>query len=116
MAVTATDHVGNATTTSGAAAKVDDMQPIVTAGHISLCGGSGTGGAFKIGDTVTATWNDSGTGDNNTDTINAGGVTMNFSQFGGGTVTATDSSGVWTATYTITAGAIDTARPKLRSR
>ena len=36
-------------------------------------------------------------------------VTVNFSQFGGGTaVTATDNSGIWTATYTITAGSINT--------
>ena len=110
VAVTATDHVGNATTTSGAAVTVDDIAPIVTSPNISLSGGTGIGGAFKIGDTVTATWNDSGTGDNNTDTINAGGVTINFSQFGGGSaVTATNSGGVWTATYTITSGAIDTA-------
>jgi hypothetical protein len=80
----------------------------VTAGNISLSGGTGTGGAFKIGDTVTATWNDSGTGDNNTDPINSGGVTMNFSQFGGGsTVVATNSAGVWTASYTITSGSIN---------
>ena len=110
VAVTATDHVGNAKTTSGGAVTVDDIQPVVTVGNISLSGGTGTGGAFKIGDTVTATWNDSGTGDNNTDTINAGGVTMNFSQFGGGeAVVATDVANVWTATYTITSGAIDTA-------
>src|SRR6202034_310321 len=108
--VTATDHAGNATTTSGGAVTVDDIAPVVTTPNISLSGGTGTGGAFKIGDTVTATWNDSGTGDNNTDTINAGGVTMNFSQLGGGSaVVATDSGGVWTATYTITSGAIDTA-------
>ncbi|HEY1941250.1 MAG TPA: VWD domain-containing protein [Roseiarcus sp.] len=109
VAVTATDHVGNATTTSGGAVTVDDKQPVVTAANISVTGASGAGGAFKIGDTVTATWNDSGTGDNNTDTINAGGVTFNFSQFGGGAaVVASNSGGVWTATYTIAAGGIDT--------
>ncbi|MDR3479513.1 MAG: DUF4347 domain-containing protein, partial [Burkholderiaceae bacterium] len=108
VAVTVTDHAGNATTTSSSVASVDDIAPIVTSANISLSGGSGTSGAYKIGDIVTATWNDGVSGDNNTETINAGGVTMNFSQFGGGSVTATDSSGVWTATYTITAGAIDT--------
>ena len=36
------------------------------------------------------------------------GVTMNFSQFGGGAaVAATHSGGIWTATYTIVAGSID---------
>ncbi len=108
VAVTATDHVGNATTTTSGAVTVDDEQPVVTAGNIGLSGGSGVGGAFKIGDTVTATWNDSATGDNNTDAI--AGVTANFSQFGGGAaVVASESGGVWTATYTIAVGNIDTA-------
>ena len=77
---------GNATTTPAAQSTADNEQPVVTAGNIGLSGATGAGGPFKIGETVTATWNDSGTGDNNTDTINAGGVTMNFSQFGGGAV------------------------------
>src|SRR5205085_1307000 len=63
---------------------------------------------FKIGDTVTATWNNTAGGDNNADTISA--VTVDFSQFGGGSaVSATNSSGTWTATYTIVAGSIDAA-------
>jgi hypothetical protein len=46
-------------------------------------------------------------GDNNSDTISS--VTVDFSQFGGGTaVAATNSSGTWTATYTIAWGAVDT--------
>jgi large repetitive protein len=78
--------------------------PIVTDARISISGASGTGGAYKIGDTVTATWNNTAGGDNNSDVT---GVTVNFSQFGGGgAVPATNSSGTWTATYTITAGAI----------
>ncbi|MFZ3354817.1 MAG: hypothetical protein WA268_28655, partial [Xanthobacteraceae bacterium] len=107
--VTVTDHAGNTTTTASGAHAADNEQPVVTAPNISVSGGTGTGGAFRIGDTVTAVWNDSGTGDDNTDTINAGGVTFNFVQFGGGTtVVAADVSNVWTATYTVTAGSIDT--------
>jgi hypothetical protein len=76
------------------------IPPTVTAGAIAMSGGTGLGGAFKIGDTVTATWNDTATGDNNTKPIST--VTVDFSQFGGGTaVTAIDHSGIWTATYTI---------------
>ncbi len=109
VAVTATDHAGNATTAAGSAVAVDDIAPSVTAPNIIVSGATGTNGAFKIGDTVTASWNDTVSGDNNTDTINAGGVTVNFSQFGGGSaVVATDSGGVWTATYTIATGSIDT--------
>ncbi|MBU1354120.1 MAG: DUF4347 domain-containing protein, partial [Gammaproteobacteria bacterium] len=80
--------------------------PTVTDGRISISGASGTGGAYKIGDTITATWNNTAGGDNNSSNIT--GVTVDFSQFGGGSaVTATNSSGTWTANYTITAGAID---------
>ena len=76
--------------------------PVVTDARLSISGATGTGGAFKVGDTVTATWNNTAGGDNNADIT---GVTVNFSQFGGGTaVAATNSSGTWTATYTIVAG------------
>lgn len=79
--------------------------PVVTDSRISITGATGTSGAYKIGDTVTATWNNTAGGDNNP-VVN--GVAMDFSQFGGGAaVAATNSSGTWTATYTLTAGAID---------
>lgn len=79
--------------------------PTVTAAMINISGASGTGGAYKIGDTVTATWNNTALGDNNTGVTT---VTVDFSQFGGGAaVAATDSGNTWTATYTIAAGAIE---------
>jgi len=78
--------------------------PVVTDANISISGASGTGGTYKIGDTVTATWNNTALGDNNSDISS---VTVNFSQFGGGSaVAATNSSGTWTATYTIVSGDI----------
>ena len=81
--------------------------PTVSDSAISVSGGSGPNGTYRIGDTVTVTWNNTSGGDNNTGII---GVTVNFSQFGGGTaVTAVDSNGTWIATYTITAGAIEAA-------
>lgn len=81
--------------------------PVVTDPRISISGASGTSGAYKIGDTVTATWNNTAGGDNNPIVT---GVTVDFSQFGGGAaVVASNSSNTWTATYTITAGAIDNA-------
>lgn len=83
--------------------------PIVTDPRITISGGTGTGGGFKIGDTVTAKWNNSSTGDNNTGVRAVSNVTVDFSQFGGGTaVVATNSSNIWTATYTVTSGSIDT--------
>ena len=108
VSVTTTDNAGNATTTAGTDNKsVDDQPPTLTATNISLSGATGTGGTYKVGDTVTASWNNSAAGDNNADTIS--GVTFDFTQFGGGAaVAASNSGGTWTATYTITAGAIDT--------
>ena len=107
VSLTVTDDAGNVTSRADTSnATVDTQAPTVTAAHVSLSGATGTGGVFKVGDTVTATWNNSASGDNNTDTIS--GVTMNFSQFGGGAaVAATHSGGIWTATYTIVAGSID---------
>lgn len=106
VSVTATDNAGNITTTADTTnATVDNVAPTVTDGNISISGGTGTGGAFKSGDTVTATWNNTAGGDNNSDITS---VTADFSQFGGGAaVAATNLSGTWTATYTITSGAMD---------
>ncbi|MCR6653487.1 MAG: tandem-95 repeat protein [Cellvibrionaceae bacterium] len=107
VSVTATDNAGNITTTADTAnATVDSVAPTVTDANISISGATGTGGAYKIGDTVTASWNNTAGGDNNSDTIS--GVTVNFSAFGGGTaVAATDSAGIWTATFTLTAGTLE---------
>ncbi len=85
---------------------VDDVAPTVTAGNIAISGATGTAGAYRIGDTVTATWNDTAGGDNNADTIT--GVTVDFSQFGGGVaVAASNSADTWTASYTLVAGGIE---------
>ncbi len=104
--VSVTANNGASTTTADTTnLSVDNQAPTVTDARISISGASGTGGAYKIGDTVTATWNNTGTGDNNAD---VSGVTVDFSQFGGSSaIAATNSSGTWTATYTITSGAID---------
>jgi gliding motility-associated-like protein len=109
ISVTATNIASNPTTTADSSnATVDNIAPIVSNAFINISGGTGTAGAFKIGDTVTATWDNSAIGDDNRDTVT--GVTVDFSQFGGGAaVAATNNSGTWTATYTITAGVIDAA-------
>lgn len=86
---------------------VDTKSPTVTTGAITVSGATGTAGAYKIGDTVTVTWDSSVTGDNNADIA---GVTVDFSAFEGpSSVAATNASGgIWSATYTITEGALDT--------
>ena len=71
----------------------------MTDGNIGIVGGTGPGGAFKLGDTIVATWNSASGGDNNSALAS---VVVDFSQFGGGSaVAATNNNGVWTATYTI---------------
>ncbi len=105
VSVTATNAGGGSTTTADTTnATVDNIAPTISDGSIGISGATGIGGAYKIGDTVTATWNNTAGGDNNLDISSAA---VNFSQFGGGAaVAATNSAGTWTATYTIVAGAI----------
>ncbi|WP_158291790.1 beta strand repeat-containing protein [Lampropedia puyangensis] len=113
VSVTATNAGGSTTTAGTANATVDNIAPTVTDGRISISGATGTSGAYKIGDMVTATWNDTASGDNNSDTISA--VTVDFTDFGGGAaVSASNSSGNWTATYTIVAGSIDAVNRNVR--
>ena len=84
---------------------VDNIAPTVSASHISLSGGTGTNGAYKIGDTVTVTWDNTASGDNNSDTISS--VSVDFSEFGGSSsVVASNSGDTWIATYTIQPGNI----------
>ena len=105
VSITASNANGPTTTADTSNATVDNVAPIVTDARISIAGGTGSGGTYIIGDTVTATWNNTAGGDNNSDIIS--GVTVNFSQFGGGIVAATNSAGTWTSTYTIVSGAIE---------
>ncbi|WP_221793391.1 tandem-95 repeat protein [Oceanobacter mangrovi] len=106
VSVTATNSTGSTTTADTSNATVDNIAPTVTDANLSISGASGTSGAYKIGDTVTASWDNTASGDNNSDTISS--ATVDFSAFGGGSaVSASNSAGSWTATYTITAGAID---------
>ena len=103
VSVTASNSNGPATTAGTNNATVDTIAPVVTPGNIALSGASGVGGAFKAGDTVTAQWNNTAAGDNNTDTISA--VTINLSAFNGPVaVPTTNAAGIWTATHPLPAG------------
>jgi VCBS repeat-containing protein len=105
VTVTATDAAGNSSQTVRTLV-VDTTGPTVTPGAIRVSGATGTNGTFRIGDTVVATWDDSASGDHNSEPVV--GVTMNFAWFGGfEEVQATLSDGVWTARYTIVAGDSD---------
>jgi len=91
--------------------------PTVTDAHIAITSmpGGEDGSTYIIGDTVTAVWDNSASGDANTRAVSS--VTMDFSQFGASTpATAYDDGthgdaiagdGKYTAQYTLTAGAIN---------
>ncbi|WP_172449301.1 Ig-like domain-containing protein [Bowmanella denitrificans] len=103
VSVSVTGSSGVTTRSDTTNATVDNQAPVVTDGNISVSGASGIGGAFKSGDQVTVSWNNSAGGDNNSDTLN--GVTVNFSAFGGGSaVAASENAGIWSATYTLADG------------
>lgn len=93
---------------------VDTKAPIATAGNITTTGATGNGGVFKIGDIVTVAWDSTSAGDNNGDIASA---TVDFSAFGGpASVAASNSGDIWTATYVLVEGSLDTVanlNPKL---
>ena len=78
------------------------LPPNVTDARISIAGATGNGGVFRRGDNVTASWNNTASGDNNSGVT---AVSVDFSQFGGGAaVAATNNAGTWTATSAVAAG------------
>ncbi|MDY0924505.1 cadherin domain-containing protein, partial [Leclercia sp. CFBP8987] len=93
------------------------VAPTVTDAHIAITSmpGGADGSTYKVGDTVTAMWDNSASGDANASTVSS--VTMDFSQFGASTPTtawddgthgdAIAGDGKFTAQYTLTAGAIN---------
>ncbi len=105
VSLTAVDEAGNATTRADSSnAAADTQAPAVGGGAIALSGASGTGGAFRVGDVVTATWNNAQDGN-----LDVAAVSIDFSQFGGGTLAAGANGNAWSASYTIVAGNIDLA-------
>ncbi len=90
---------------TGSSMYFDTVAPVINASSISLTGASGTNGEFIVGDTITATWNNRASGDNNGDVAS---VTMDFSDFGGNSaVTASNTGDVWSATFEVLEGTLD---------
>ena len=109
VTVKAIDRAGNATSVTSDGALVYNLPPVVMAANIRVAGGTAGGGWFKPLDTVTATWNDTRAGDNNSHAL--GSVTIDFSRFGGPqSVPATLKNGLWTASYRIATGFTGTNR------
>lgn len=81
---------------------IDTTPPVVTDTQMSVSGATGTNGTFKIGDVVTISW-DPANGDGDAHLSGTqGGVTVDFTAFGGGSAVAASFVGAkWQATYTI---------------
>src|SRR5262249_46688281 len=111
VSITVTDNAGNAAVAFDTSnLTVDNLPPTITDAHISITStGSGPGGVYRVGDKVTARWDNPATGDNNADGLAvSNAVAVNFSQFGAPRAfAALSAGGIWTASYTITSGTID---------
>jgi hypothetical protein len=107
VSVTATDDVGNTTTTADSSnATVDNQAPVVADANISISGATGNANTvYKIGDTVTAVYDPAGNAD-------IASVAMNFSAFGGSASVAATlattgvNAGKYVATYQVVSGVI----------
>ena len=86
-------------------ASVDNEPPTVTTGAISVTGATGSSGEFIIGDTATGRWDDSVTGDNNSDTMSAASFDLSDFRSTDTAVAGAEASSIWTGSVT---GAIDT--------
>jgi len=98
VTVSVTDEDEDAAVTDDSnnlAEAADTIAPIIT--EFEVTGGSGTDGTFIVGDTITVTWNNSATGDDNDDTIDE--VFVLF--FGDELVEATEEDDIWTATLDV---------------
>jgi len=114
------DDAGN---NSGAAVNdsntftVDNVSPTVTDGNIqsTITVDNNTPAVAEVGDVIRTTWDNSGGGDNNGDTLNT--ITADLSAFGGGASQQlfddgtngdqTNADGVFTFDYTVVGGAIN---------
>ena len=102
-----TDASGNASdagSSSGNSVIIDSTKPTVSDTHISISSSPANGVVYLVGETVTARWDNSASGDNNSDIAS---VTCDFSALGGGSAVAMSASnGIYTAGYTITTNSI----------
>ncbi|MDF2379808.1 MAG: hypothetical protein P1V18_06365 [Candidatus Gracilibacteria bacterium] len=81
--ITATDNDGNSTTTLDTSnISIDSRGPTLTDDAITLTGGSGVNGAFILNDTITVNWDNSPSGNNNS---NISTAIVDMSVFGGNT-------------------------------
>jgi len=92
--------VTNGGTVYGLYFDVDAQYPKVSASKITVTGNTGLGGEFKVGDSVNVEWDNAVIGDNNNDIALVG---IDFSEFGGSVVDATNIADIWEASYILPA-------------
>ena len=108
--ITAIDDAGNESMVETPAISVDNIIPTVTAVNITISGHTGNSNAYIIGDQVDVMWDNtptpSGDGNTSTELRSSSPVIVDFSEFGGPTMTAATESptNTWTASYTIVEG------------
>jgi len=106
------DDAGNELSAVSPALSVDNEAPRVSAAKITVSGDTDGNGVYKVGETLTVSWNNRAlpTGDGNVDLAASNPVKMDFTAMGGGAaVVATSAGGIWSASFAVTAGAIDAA-------
>ncbi|MDZ4216793.1 MAG: S8 family serine peptidase, partial [Candidatus Gracilibacteria bacterium] len=90
LVVSLADAVGNTSSDVTRSVQKNSVAPVVTDGSISISGGTGTGGAYIVGNTLVVKWDNSVSGNNNPDVAS---VFANLSGWGGGSsVAMTDTS------------------------
>ncbi|MFA5437156.1 MAG: hypothetical protein WC293_01110 [Candidatus Omnitrophota bacterium] len=102
-----TDASGNASDAGSSSSNtviIDSTKPVVSDAHISISSSPANGVVYLVGEQVTARWDNSASGDNNSDIAS---VTCDFSALGGNSAVAMSASnGIYTASYTVATDSI----------
>jgi hypothetical protein len=98
--VTVRDNANNVVSFTSNSVAVDNIVPDVTGTNITVTGASGPGGLFIDGDSATAYWDNTASGENNSDEIIA--VTINMANWRSvdGALSATNTGDIWSAEIT----------------
>lgn len=106
ISIASADHAGNTGSYSSGTYSIDTEGPTISPAYISVSGASAGSGVFVDGDTLTAQWNASGSGDDETDISS---VTFDLSAFNSSAsaVSAsetTSGSRIWQASCAVNLG------------
>lgn len=107
ISIASADQAGNSGSYTSGAYSIDTEGPTISPAYVSVSGASAGSGVFVDGDTLTAQWNASGSGDDETDISS---VTFDLSAFNSGASAVaasetTSGSRIWQASCTVNLGA-----------